>query len=530
MDHLRPTIRPHVSRGLASSLLLALWLLAAGLPGARALAALFPPEPDRELLVMLPGGGEAILPTWRTGHAPGGLRQFSLDDLLRLEGLLADVDGPAWTLQARGHRVRVVEGLRFVELDGTLLSLDQAPVAGPDGLLVELELLRRLLALGLLQGRLDEARDELVLQPLPVALERETVPGGELLRLRLPEIPVFESVPGAGRLELRLPDLDELAELEDPARLKPGGDPLIRGLTARRDGGEWVLALALSSQAELVDVEEVEALGEIQVLLRRRGAVVVAEPLREPAPEEQAPEPVLTGLTGLREELTRIVIDAGHGGHDPGAVSRWGKSEKDMTLAIALELRERLKRELPGVDVLLTRERDEYLPLGERTRRANQARGQLFVSIHINAAKDRRARGHEVFFLRPGMNEHARQVALRENSQLDFEGPDARGERPPEDWILASMAQSGWAEESRGVAQLISRHLGRITEHRRRPVQQAGFQVLVGASMPSVLVECGFLTNGEDHRQLASGEGQRALAQALAAGLKELHALSVGRP
>ncbi|MFA7329898.1 MAG: N-acetylmuramoyl-L-alanine amidase [Candidatus Delongbacteria bacterium] len=527
MDHLRPATRPPVTRGSAPVLLLVLWLLAAAQPGARALAVLSPPEPDRELLVTLPGGGEAILPTWRTGRAPGGLRQFSLDDLLRLEGLLADVDGPAWTLQARGHRVRVVEGLRFVEVDGTLLSLDQAPVNGPDGLLVELELLRRLLASGLLQGRLDEGRDELALQPLPVALERETVPGGELLRLRLPEIPVFESVPGAGRLDLRLPDLDELAGLEDPARLKPGGDPLIRGLTARRDGGEWVLGLALSSQAELVDVEEVEALGEIQVLLRRRGAVVAAGPLHEPAPEEEAPAPA---LTGLREELTRIVIDAGHGGHDPGAVSRWGKSEKDLTLAIALELRERLRRELPGVDVLLTRERDEYLPLGERTRRANQAQGQLFVSIHINAAKDRRARGHEVFFLRPGMNEHARQVALRENSQLDFEGPDAQGERPPEDWILASMAQSGWAEESRGVAQLLSRHLGRITERRRRPVQQAGFQVLVGASMPAVLVECGFLTNGEDHRQLASGEGQRALAQALAAGLKELHALSAGQP
>jgi N-acetylmuramoyl-L-alanine amidase len=201
-----------------------------------------------------------------------------------------------------------------------------------------------------------------------------------------------------------------------------------------------------------------------------------------------------------------------------------------MTLAIALELREQLRKELPGVEVLLTRESDEFLALGERTRRANQARGQLFVSLHINAAKDRRARGNEVYFLRPGMNEYARQVALRENAVLDFEGPDARGQRPAEDWILASMAQSGWAEESRGVAQLLSRQLGKITEKRRRPVQQAGFQVLVGASMPSVLVECGFLSNAEDHRQLSSREGQRELARALAAGLRELHDLSQSRP
>lgn len=490
-------------------------------------AALPLPEPDRELLVHLPDGDEAILPTWRLGAAPGGLRLFSLDDLVRLEGLLVDVEGPRRTLRARGHRVRVVEGLRFVELDKSRFALARAPLPGEDGLLVELELLRRLLASGLLDGRLEEGRDELTLRPLPAALERETVSGGELLRLRLPEIPVFESVPLPGWLELRLPDLPQLARLEDPAKLVPAEGALIRSLISRREGDEWILRVALSPEAELVDVEEVESLGEIQLLLRRRGAVALAEPLREPAPE-LAPEaePV---LRSFGEGLTRIVIDAGHGGRDPGAVSRWGKSEKDMTLAIALELRDQLQHDLPGVQVLLTRERDEFLTLGERTRRANQARGQLFVSIHINAAKDRRARGHEIFFLRPGMNEHARQVALRENAVLDFEGPDSHGERPPEDWILASMAQSGWAEESRGVAQLLSRQLGRVTEKRRRPVQQAGFQVLVGASMPAVLVECGFLSNAEDHRGLSTREGQRELAGALAAGLRELHERSRGR-
>jgi N-acetylmuramoyl-L-alanine amidase len=481
-------------------------------------------QPDRELLVNLPDGGQLLWPTWRSATTPDAPRLFSLDDLLRAEGLLADVDGAMWTLQARGHRLRVVEGQRFVQVDGRAAPLAWGPRRDGEGLLADVELLRLALEAGLLDGRLDEERGELELNPLPVALERETVAGGELLRLRLPEIPVFESVPGSARLALRLPDLPELARLEDPARLEPAPGGLVRALSARRSGGEWVLEMRLSDEAELVDVEEVEGLGEIQVLLRRKGAREVAEELAEPAPPEETPGTVFP--QGLRRELTRVVIDAGHGGHDPGAVSRWGASEKDMVLAVALDLRDHLRRELPGVEVLLTRDTDVFLPLAERTRRANQAKGELFVSLHVNAAKDRRARGHEIFFLRPGMNEHARQLALRENAVLDFEGPDERGQRPPEDWILATLAQSAWAEESRAVARLLSRHLGKVTATRRRPVQQAGFQVLVGASMPAVLVELGFLTNAEDHRQLAAREGRRELVRALADALVELHARS----
>ncbi|MDP2360361.1 MAG: N-acetylmuramoyl-L-alanine amidase [bacterium] len=480
---------------------------------------------DRELLVRLGDGREAILPTWRAGAA----RLFCLDDLLRLEGSLADLDGPRATLWARGHELRLVTGMRFARLDGRAL-----PLAGPvrrsaDGLLVDERVLTALLAVGLLRGSFDLAAGELELEVTAAALEREVVTGGELLRLRLPAIPVFESLSRPGRLELRLPALPELAALEDPARLKPASGALIRTLKATRTAEDWVLRLDLAPEAELLDVEEVESLGEIQILLRRRGATVLAPALEEPAAEAAAQALASLPVRGLREELRRVVIDAGHGGHDPGAVSRWGRSEKDMTLAIALELRDQLRRELPGLEVLLTRDKDEYLPLGERTRRANEARGQLFLSIHINAAKNRQARGHEVFLLRPGKNEHARQVALRENRVLEFDG-GVEG-RAPTDWILASMAQSAWAEESMGVAALISRRLAAVTEPRRRPIQQAGFQVLVGASMPSVLVECGFITNVDDHRLLDSAEGRRRIAGALAAALRDLHDLSLaGQP
>ena len=484
------------------------------------------PQPDREILVRLEGGGEAILPTWRPGGRPGAPRLFCLEDLLRLEGLLADLDGRVATIRARGHTLRLMEGARFARLDGETLALALPARRAAEGLLVDAELLRVLLAKGLLAGNLDESGDELTLRTRAAGLERETLEGGELLRLRLPEIPVFESVPGPRALELRLPALPELAQLESPALLKPGSGALLRSLKTRAAGEEWVLELALSPEAELLEVAEVESLGEIQVLLRRRGAARLAEPLAEPpALELETPAP----SAEHREELRRIVVDAGHGGHDPGALSPWGRSEKDMTLAIVLALRERLKALLPELEVLLTRDDDSFLPLGERTRIANEARAQLFLSIHANAAKDRRARGHEVYLLRPGMNEYARQVALRENAVLDFEGADSQGRRPESDEILAALAQSAWADQSRDDAVLVSRRLAAVTEKRRRPVQQAGFQVLVGASMPALLVECGFLSNAADHLQLSTREGQREVAGALAEAVRDLHARSLGR-
>lgn len=484
------------------------------------------PRPDREILVRLPDGREAILPTWRAAGRADSPRLFCLEDLLRLESVLADLDGRVATLFARGHRLRVVEGARFVLLDGGVRTLALPARRIAEGLLLDAALLEDLLSAGLLDGSFNAARDELRLETLPAGVERETVEGGELLRLRLPEIPVFESVPGAQTLELRLPALPALAQLEDPARLRPSAGALVQGLKATVAGDEWVLRLLLSPQAELLDVEEVETLGEIQVLLRRRGATRVAEPLAEPPALQVAVLPP----PARGEELKRVVIDAGHGGHDPGALSRWGQSEKDMTLAIARELRDQLRARQPGLEVLLTRDSDVYLTLGERTRLANEARGQLFVSIHVNAAKDRRARGHEVYLLRPGMNEHARQVALRENAVLDFDGEGERGRRPETDWILASMAQSGWAEQSRDAAVLVSQRLGAVTVARRHPVQQAGFQVLVGASMPALLVECGFLSNAEDHRQLSTPEGRRQLAGALAAAIGDLRARSGRAP
>jgi N-acetylmuramoyl-L-alanine amidase len=298
--------------------------------------------------------------------------------------------------------------------------------------------------------------------------------------------------------------------------------PTGKGLLERLRVKESRLQLDWGPEAELVDVIEAESLGEIQVLLRRRGSRL-SEEFQPP------PEPVLVQPKGLPIDLDVIVIDAGHGGHDSGAVSVKGSKEKDVVLAISLKLRDELRERLPGVKIVMTREDDRFLELAERTKLANKAGGKLFISIHANAARNRSAKGWEVFFLRPGKNQHAREVALRENSVIRFEEGSGPGDAASGDignWILASMAQSGFVEESQNFAALIYRNMQGIGYQRPRPVLQQGFYVLVGASMPAVLFETGFITNPEDEKFLLSSAGQTALARALAnsvVGFKDLY-------
>jgi N-acetylmuramoyl-L-alanine amidase len=482
--------------GRSGRLALLVLLLLAGvapLPAAR--------EPARELLVE--GlAGPAILPSWSLD----GRRLFALEDLLRLAPLSARSRGTLHELFAGGHTCRVLAGARFAWLDGSWLQLPGPPQESDEGLLLDMELLGALLAGGFLQGELDLVAGRLRLAGGGAALRRDELPGGDLLRLRLPEIPVFESRPGEGRVDLLLPARGAVQELHGADLGALAGEGLIRGLDLGAEGAQQRLRVQLAPEAELLEVVEVEALGEIQLVLRRRGGPVASGLFAdEPAPRLSEPT--------RRLRLERIVIDPGHGGKDPGAVAPSGRYEKTVVLAVSRLLREELARRAPDLEVLMTREDDRFLSLEERTALANRAEGQLFLSIHANAAKDRRARGYEVFFLRPGRNQHARQVALRENTAL---GMGSGGPARPEDWILASMAQSAWVEESQNLAVLLAEELAQAGRPRRRSVLQAGFQVLVGASMPAVLVECGFLTHAEEERQLASTEGQRKMAKAIA--------------
>jgi N-acetylmuramoyl-L-alanine amidase len=225
-----------------------------------------------------------------------------------------------------------------------------------------------------------------------------------------------------------------------------------------------------------------------------------------------------------------VVVDAGHGGADPGARGPGGTREKDVALAVARLVAEILREE-GGVEVRLTRERDVLVPLRERPRLANRWRGEggadrpaLFLSVHANAHRDRAARGFETYFLSEAKTEDARRVAEMENAAQRYEAP-ADGPVDPLSFILHDLRQAHYLRESSDWADLIQRRLGRVHPGPPRGVRQAGFVVLDGAFMPAVLVELGFITNPAEERLLAAPERQRELAHQLARAVSEFFEL-----
>ena len=212
----------------------------------------------------------------------------------------------------------------------------------------------------------------------------------------------------------------------------------------------------------------------------------------------------------------RVIIDPGHGGRDPGTLGN-ASYEKDIVLAIA----RRLYGELEGREMFephLTREADVYVDLDQRSQFAVDRAGDLFVSIHANAAGDERARGFETIFLGQARSEEAREVALRENRGPEVD--DATGSPSDVQFILAGLDRTENLQESRLFAGFVQNSIRRVRRGGSpdRGVIQGPWWVLLGAlvRMPSVIVEVGFLSNDEEERYLNGAEGQEAIARAIA--------------
>jgi len=212
-------------------------------------------------------------------------------------------------------------------------------------------------------------------------------------------------------------------------------------------------------------------------------------------------------------EFKTIVIDAGHGGKDPGAVGYRGTKEKDIALDVAKRLEEKLSKNM-DVKIVMTREEDIFLRLSERTKIANESNGNLFISIHTNAAEDRRASGFETFLIGPNKNEAAVRVAARENAVLELEGITGK-KLSNEDLIQATIAQSAFASKSEQFASMVQKEIKKRVQSKDRGVKQAGFYVLMGASMPNVLVELGFISNPSEEKKLRSPQYRDQLASAI---------------
>jgi N-acetylmuramoyl-L-alanine amidase len=230
----------------------------------------------------------------------------------------------------------------------------------------------------------------------------------------------------------------------------------------------------------------------------------------------------------VRHGRRMIVVDAGHGGVDNGMTGPIGRGpkihEKDITLSVANKLGAQLKAR--GVDVLYTRSADTLIALDDRGRIANRASGDLFISIHVNAANPNwkdpgGARGFETYFLSEAKTEDARRVEQMENSVVRLESSAKAGRADPLSFILSDMTQNQHLRESSQLAELIQQRLGVMHPGPSRGVKQAGFRVLVTAYMPAVLVEIGFGTNPREAAYMTDPGKQDALARAIAAAAME---------
>ena len=215
-----------------------------------------------------------------------------------------------------------------------------------------------------------------------------------------------------------------------------------------------------------------------------------------------------------------IVLDPGHGGKDPGAEGANGLQEKHIVLSIAQKLKARIESEF-NVKVLLTREDDSFVSLNERTEFANANDADLFISIHTNAAENKKAHGIEVYYLSEAKNDESRAAQALENSVVaEFEGEEALQEYTQADYVISDLIQSAQLIESINLAYKFQNNAILETEAFDRGVKSANFFVLRGAYMPSVLVELGFISNIEEGKNLNSESYQDRLVESLFYGIK----------
>ena len=255
----------------------------------------------------------------------------------------------------------------------------------------------------------------------------------------------------------------------------------------------------------------------------------LVQPSTAPLPTRDG-QSTLTRALGLK--ISRIVIDAGHGGHDTGTIGPTGLMEKDLCLDVALRLGKIIQQRLPGAEVVLTRADDTFIPLEERTNIANDAKADLFISIHANSSRDHAARGIETYYLNLKGSAEAMEVAARENASSQ------EGVHELQD-LVRRIARTEKIDESKEFAEDIQDSLAKRVEKpgksiRNRGVRKAPFVVLIGADMPSILTEISFLSNPADEKLLKQPEQRQKMAEGLYQGvasyLQSMNSVTVNLP
>src|SRR6266702_7526346 len=254
----------------------------------------------------------------------------------------------------------------------------------------------------------------------------------------------------------------------------------------------------------------------------------LVRPASTPQPTRDG-QSTLTRTLGLK--IGRIVIDAGHGGHDTGTIGPTGLMEKDLCLDVALRLGKIIQQRLPGADVVFTRSDDTFIPLEERTHIANEAKADMFISIHANSSRDSDARGIETYYLNLKGSDEAMEVAARENATSD------QGIHELQDLVkqIARTEKIGESKEfAEDVQDSLAKRLQKLSRYQKnRGVRKAPFVVLIGADMPSILTEISFLSNPADEKMLKQPEHRQRVAegiyQGVASYLQSLNSMGVNQ-
>jgi N-acetylmuramoyl-L-alanine amidase len=391
-------------------------------------------------------------------------------------------------------------------------SLSQSPVAGLGGLHVPLDLLRSIYTRSLgyefswradvrvLAVRRQAARE------IPMSVELVHLQGVTTMVFQFPTKPRYRLEHLPSRIEIEL--LGDRLVIQSRRPFPP--DQFVRNV--RLTPQKIVIDLAPQVTGQDYTLESPFRL--VFDFLRDTTAAV---PAAVEAPTQPTREP----------GVNTIIIDPGHGGSNTGAVGRDGTLEKEVALQLARMLRRRLEQRFP-VRVVLTREEDVEIPLDTRSSIANQFKGDLFVSLHLNSSPDPSSHGAETFFLSLEPSDERAALAV----QLENQGslPQVGDELYDLQLILWDLAQSSYMAASQRLATLVQAELNETLGLRNRGVKQAPFRVLLGVAMPAILVELGFLSNPEEEKRLAEFAFRAELVDALVRAVSRYVAETEGGP
>jgi N-acetylmuramoyl-L-alanine amidase len=265
---------------------------------------------------------------------------------------------------------------------------------------------------------------------------------------------------------------------------------------------------AISQKSAAKPAESVP--GTLRQAAARTGVAPIPQPTRDGGRS-------LTRALGLK--IGRIVIDAGHGGHDTGTIGPTGLMEKDVSLDVALRLGKLINEKFPSAEVVYTRDADMFVPLEQRTAIANEAKADLFISIHTNSSSDSRVKGVETYYLNLAADRSAMEVATRENAT-------AHGSVHELQELVSKITQNEKIRESRELAANVQEALAKRTVStdltaRDRGVRKAPFVVLIGTNMPAVLTEISFLSNPADEQWLKQPANRQRTAEGLYHGIEK---------